>query len=101
VCFQYKVFNAGYYEDELVAAYARDCISKEIYGENALLNNVSQPDGWHWDTLSKRCVKSLNINQHTQNVLVTCTYAGGKRKRKCLNDAPENEIKRTKTQVCV
>jgi hypothetical protein len=101
VCFQYKVFNAGYYEDELVAAYARDCISKEIYGENALLNNVSQPVGWHWDNLSKRCVKSLNSEKPTQNGVVACMSINAKLKRKCLYDAAETQTKRTKAQVCV
>lgn len=57
VNFNNKPSHGGYYEDELVAAYARDCLATELYGENASLNNVPQPEGWVYNK-KRRCVRT-------------------------------------------
>jgi len=38
--------NLGFCADELVAAWVRDCMAKELFGNDAKMNNVAQPDGW-------------------------------------------------------
>lgn len=50
-----KQYFAGSYPDQVVAAYARDCLAKELYGNDAKLNNVECPDGWVY--LNQKCVQ--------------------------------------------
>lgn len=48
--------SLGTYDDAKVAAYARNCAAKMVYGELARLNDVPNPEGWEWDSEQLRLI---------------------------------------------
>ncbi len=54
----YVKYTGGCYESEIVAAWVFDCIAKELYKDQAKLNNVAKPDGWIYDSVQRKGISS-------------------------------------------
>ena len=53
-----KTYGGSVYASEDVAAWVRDCLAKEMYGQEASLNSVPALDGWRYDSESRRAVQN-------------------------------------------
>jgi hypothetical protein len=50
-----KTYYSGTFDDENVAAWARNCKARDLYGDNARLNDVPDPLNWAWiDGVAKK-----------------------------------------------
>jgi hypothetical protein len=74
-----KTYKTGTFDSELLAAWTVDCKARDLYGDDARLNNVPQPLHWEWiDGVAK---KRISDNE----LLSTRSAAQVISKRKCTN----------------